>query len=81
VPPAISGEGVAYPAVQFRGESLFVVAGKAGLPAKVTLRHVPVARYTSSLGWELRSPQRERLASDLIRHGETGDIEFTPTAD
>jgi len=81
LPPEATGETVEFPLVRMRGENLVLLAAKAGQPVRVVLQNQPVARYTSRLAWDLRSPKMEKVDSGMIEHAEQGSIDFTPEMD
>jgi len=70
-----------YPPVRLRGENLLLVDARRGRPVTVELRHLPVARYRSLLGWELRNLSRTLLAAGTIQPNAAGKVTFTPKAD
>jgi len=76
--PEVTGERVEFPKVFMRRENLLIFAARKGQPVEIELENIPVANYKSLLAWELRQPNREKLAAETIPHGETGVISFTP---
>jgi hypothetical protein len=69
------------PPVRFRREALILLDCRHEQHTKIALRHVPVAKYESPLGWEVRDPSMVPVAQGKIGRGETGDIGFLPKED
>jgi hypothetical protein len=65
----------------FRGENLFLVSCRKGLPVELTAQLVQVGRYECELGWEVRDPAWKTAASGTIPGKEPGTIAFTPAED
>jgi len=81
IAPESTGKKIEYPTVRLRGENLILLAAKAGVPVRVTLKNQPVGQYKSLLVWDVRSPDLTKIASGTIPHNQAGAVSFTPTAD
>jgi hypothetical protein len=68
-----------YPVVKLRQENVLLLAAAAGREAEVELRHYPLARYESTLIWDVRAPDGERVCHGQIPHGASATIRFTPS--
>lgn len=80
-PPEVTGRMVKFPKIELRGENLLLIAAEAGHPVEITLENHPVARYRSSLFWEVRDASLKTVASGMIPHGGNGLARFTPGTD
>ena len=81
VPPDITGEKVAYPAVRMRLDNLLFVACKAGEPVEIEMQNIPVGNYESLLVWDVRDAKLSKVASGTIENNQSGFVRFTPEID
>lgn len=80
--PSVTGQTISYATkTQFRGDNMFVLNCRAGQIVQIGFQKVPVARYKSTLVWEVRDSLWETIASDRVEHDETGTAQFTPKTD
>jgi len=75
------GETVTYPTVELRGENLLLLSCKGGQRTEIGLRNHPLGSYISSLVWEIRNPEMQKIASGMIPHDKMDKIRFTPKKD
>ena len=81
IPPEAPDQRVEYPEVHLRGANVVVLAGRAGMPAEVTLAYHQVGPNPVAISWQLMDSDRNLLASGAGDKAQPVTITFTPEAD